>query len=1239
VEVAVEKLVKLKDFKLGKLWIEMKRGSIFFVTLVMLLGAIVLLLLIGKLGINGYASYDWKFENLAMQKGVTGNSVFDWFKELFGVQTSPTQTANSYFDDYTDNITSNLGINQSSIVNVVWDGISAYKPVVGSATEVIPDGSTTLLMHMNKNVNDSSGNGNNGAITGNVNCSVSGKFNQGCGFDGDGDGITTPGDLIGGLNQVTISVWARASTLVGLANDKYLASSGSNVLYFRLGTSGGNAGKVYFYLYNNSGITFEAQSNTNLMDTNWHHYVGVLNGSTVLLYVDGEEQNVKANFNGKIQTTASSFIVGLYASGLRSWNGTIDEVVVYNRSLTLQEIQQLYSNGGGAVSGTFKSNLIDLGGSYNALRGEWSESNNGVTQIQISKDGNNWCALSNGTQVTEAICSQQLPASNLIYRATFNDATNLDWINFSWSTVSCLDDDIDDYSTLGGGSCCGIGGNNPCNIEVDCRDDIFGVHPGAVEICGDGLDNDCTNGDLTCVAPSTIYVDNNLTGNCLSGNYNIATRQCNGNDGIKFDTLQEAANNVSAGDSVLVRNGTYFEEVKIERSGFAGSPIIFKNYGNEHPVIDANMTRERCIFVGKAQSPGGGNFVIIDGFVCKNPKFITGSSAGILVYGTKNVTIRNNIVLGFSDKNGFATKVNAPGIFVQGPNEDTIVEYNYVIRSTSTSIGSRGTPLGDWPGNPQRPVFRYNHVSHCAIYCDPTSLDYQSCLDQGQNNAFGMPLREITKNGIVEQNIAHHCDDGGFGENDCGSHIFRDNIAYKGNAFYGPNGNGPGIKMKPSNRGSDPEELRGNNTVYNNIAFMNWASGFEINSWTEVGFGSRVFNNIAWWNGITGFTATGINITRPEQHNVFMNNIALNNSKVFYGRVDFEYNGNDIENDYNFAGDGRFIAGNSRSLSGDPQLSNLNLLMIDANGDGVGNACDICSDNGLNIDHLNDIDGDGTCGSVDNCPLNFNPLQEDCDGNGIGNACDGSSCSSGMDSDGDGVKDNVDNCINAANPVHIVPFDCNIDGDTIDRDEGIGAQCDRDRDKIGDAVCGNIDNCLFKFNSGQEDSDGDGTGNACDSDNSMDADSDGVLDYLDNCPYVSNPGQEDTDADGTPDILDPLDDPFAYPSVFPDPYNVSSHIAYAQQQMKNVFSLNSSSPLIDAGTLISGYHCPVSGVDDGNGCRVWYGNAPDIGAYEYNSGTAGCMTQGQLNTEIQKFVNAQIGIVDVTNKVVSYLGC
>ena len=64
----------------------MKRGSIFIVSLLMLLGVIILLLLVGKLGINGYAVYDGKFDNLALNKnaGITGNSVLDLIKGWFG---------------------------------------------------------------------------------------------------------------------------------------------------------------------------------------------------------------------------------------------------------------------------------------------------------------------------------------------------------------------------------------------------------------------------------------------------------------------------------------------------------------------------------------------------------------------------------------------------------------------------------------------------------------------------------------------------------------------------------------------------------------------------------------------------------------------------------------------------------------------------------------------------------------------------------------------------------------------------------------------------------------------------------------------------------------------------------------------------------------------------------------------------------------------------------------------------
>jgi len=207
----------------------------------------------------------------------------------------------------------------------------------------------------------------------------------------------------------------------------------------------------------------------------------------------------------------------------------------------------------------------------------------------------------------------------------------------------------------------------------------------------------------------------------------------------------------------------------------------------------------------------------------------------------------------------------------------------------------------------------------------------------------------------------------------------------------------------------------------------------------------------------------------------------------------------------------------------------------------------------LTVELFTDFDQDGIHDEVDNCRGLFNPTQSDADTDGVGDPCD--LCT---DTDGDGAGDPefpanscaTDNCPALANPLQ-----ANADGDSL----GDGCDpcpLDPGNDTDGDALCAEVDNCPGTANPGQEDLDGDGRGDSCDNcrlhSNSLQADQDhdGVGDECDLCPVIPNPGQSDVDGDGHGDACDTC------PHV-PDPEQQDSNADGSGDSCQPVLTLSS----------------------------------------------------------------------------------
>jgi hypothetical protein len=208
-----------------------------------------------------------------------------------------------------------------------------------------------LLMHMNEqsgSITDFSGNGNSGTASAGVIYGEDGKFFTALAFDGTTDYVEIDDDVSLNPSNITIEAWVMLNaspTSLGhdmWAVDKY-TTSGSDRGYTLLMDTYFGQDRVGFYIGNSS--TTRLRSSSTLSLHTWHHVTATYNGSLMAIYINGSLDNSAPYSNGILPFSGDLYIGGPYSSGSNFFNGTIDELAIYNRSLSEDEVFDHYLRG------------------------------------------------------------------------------------------------------------------------------------------------------------------------------------------------------------------------------------------------------------------------------------------------------------------------------------------------------------------------------------------------------------------------------------------------------------------------------------------------------------------------------------------------------------------------------------------------------------------------------------------------------------------------------------------------------------------------------------------------------------------------------------------------------------------------------------------------------------------------------------------------------------------------------
>jgi len=183
-----------------------------------------------------------------------------------------------------------------------------------------------------------------------------GKVNGGQVFDGDTTGIDVPADTSfdwAPNDSFSIEFWMKRPGVCAafdVPHNEVIVGrdDASTDLHWWVGVSCNHGGKALFGLVDKDagGDDAWAVGGTDVTGGLWHHIVAVRNAdeNEISIYVDGkEEDSVPAMFSADFDSSTAALNLGwLNLSPDYHFEGTLDEIALYNRALTEKEIKTHY---------------------------------------------------------------------------------------------------------------------------------------------------------------------------------------------------------------------------------------------------------------------------------------------------------------------------------------------------------------------------------------------------------------------------------------------------------------------------------------------------------------------------------------------------------------------------------------------------------------------------------------------------------------------------------------------------------------------------------------------------------------------------------------------------------------------------------------------------------------------------------------------------------------------------------